>query len=1380
MMDLMNDTQIALGSDYMTPAQVFNEGEYEIHSSIDSVPCALFRTDHNMTALEAVDPANAYFHAKANFNADKGDAAFFGFEKVKGYNAGCLNYGDFVELVAAKNQTMQNFKAAVLADTSSLVAGNIYVLSEYCGPEHVVLENDGTGSMREVGAVDSPTEIEKTFAEVLAMDVSELAWDVVYLTLDGRYVQYQGGVWQDTTGTMTFDVATRKWSVTGRVVNPVENYEELKYDYLCWMQGVNSVEDMMVIDSSTGFPIWMSYFESRYPDDDDLNDKYERGLKVPYNLYRWLMFCQQCNHNLTAADGNITLDGASVEGTPENRLQKWCHELHKQANVKSCCNYTVASDYKAAVDQRSKNAMLGFYLDTDGRVKLYMNHWYDGDCVDGSDNDCGLTIPWDMDARTSHLYQGWDNVLFKQIYAAGEIWLNDSGSETITLSAVADAMRKAVRNNIRVFSADGCYYYWVTKRLSKWAKVISSYDGERKYIENSTPADNYFYALHGLRLDDLPDYQRKRFKYCDGQYQVGDLYTNPFKARMMGNIEITITAAQDGFFGLGEDRADVCADSCHLLAGESYTMRVNAAQESGKMIYIFGADKLAKLDISKCSPKLEAFSLEYCTLLEELIIGGEDYVPEYTTGILSSLELPAMPFLKKVDIRNTKIATMTARNCPRLREVYAAGSPLRIFTPSESAPLTVLQLPATMTTLSFVNLPNLQYPDGGLTLAGMANITSIRVSGCPKIDIYELLRASVQGGAKLSEVSLAVGDITKPADILLTMMADGVKGIGSDLTNCCDGITGRWVFPSMLKDEDFNALRAYYPELELVNALYSDYVESDNEGISTRITNMDNKTGYKFNSDYVASGHIVKIRQKCKPVAGKRNSETGKMHLTPLSVNDFTKDANGNDFDVTDAQGQSYDIYIYYPHYWYKGVNDFKNQEKHTLLSSNKVMPKATWTVKKECNLSDIILADKSGLLIEEIPVGATFDEEQHISALPSAAVYRMDVEGMKQVRYIGLNNATYGSIFVAGDGEVLQRDTLSIVGIADSPLDFKNENGDYIFRDVPEGAKWLYFTCMRGLTDEGHPVIAVDSQDIEAIEPGWVEHKSDLIAAYGIVLDDLGLPRSISGRTTRVGRGTSQTSTEWRYDEEGNAVNMPLSTINWTCQDFLNAASYRKLNLISYEQSKDIAVLSRCYYGNIDDQRVYGFGCSSGYVTGSRNNIGMADTTYGNYNNTPNKVFGLEGFIACNFEWLDCVGVNISNYASWKARKRVDNDSVDVVNAQWHIYDPRTKTERVVQGTTDGDGKNIARVRHGRYCDIIPASCSTDRSAYNKCYAAGQWYTASKGRVVGRAYHNAYAFGGLVYAYANHASTSSGTYYGSRLAFCGEFENESDIDEDA
>ena len=1354
MMELMNVTQRALGEQYMTPAQVYNEGDFDIQTSIDSVPCALFRTDHYMTAQEATDPANAYFHAKANFNADKGDAKFFGFEGVKGYNAACLNYGDFIELVGVRDQSIGSFKNEVLSDTSQLIAGNIYVLSEWCGPNHVVLENDGSGSMQEVSAVDSPTLIDKSMSEVMSMSVADLEWDTVYLTNDGHYMQYKGGNWIDTTGAMTFNPSTKKWSITGRVVNPVECYELLKYDYLDWMQGCNSVDDLMVVDESTGAPIWMSYYESRYPDDDDLNALYEEGKKVPYQLYRWLRFCQECNHHLTEADGNITLGTSSVAGTKENRLKKWERELKDYANVRSVACYTVGSDYKLTVDQRSKNAMIAFYLETDGKVRMYMNHWYDGDCVDGSDNDCGLTIPWDTDARTSHLYQGWDSVIFQQTYAAGSFWLDSSGSSTITLQNVADEMRKVEWKNIKPFSAEGCYYFWITQRLNKWAKVISSFDGERKYIQNSTQSDNYFFALHGLRLDDLPDFQRKRFKYCDGQYQVGDLYKNPFKARMMGKIEITITAAQDGFFGLGEDRADTCADSCHLLAGESYTMKVSDAQESGKMIYIFGADKLAKLDISKCTPKLEAFSLEYCTLLEELIIGGESYTPSYTTGVLSALELPAMPFLKRIDIRNTKISTISAKNCPRLREVLAEGSRLTNFIPSESSPLSVVHLPETMTSLEFVNLPRLTYPDGGLTFEGLQNVTTIKLSGCEGINALRLLGDCIAHGARINALSVEVGEVTADDTILRSLMESGAHGIGSELTNACDGLTGRWVLSRLIDDSLFESLVAYFPELELHNAQYTSIVFDDTNIDPQNITNLDNGT---TGDAYEPSGHILRIYNKFLPLIGKLNRETGEWKGEPISKEDYTYLEDGvNDSRVSGIAGE--DAMMLLPRHFYKGVNDFKNQKKYMFLSSLNTCPLSTAKEIRRAKLTDIVYKKTSIVNVQNAVIGRNISELDVIQDNSNFHCYSMDVRGMKQVRWPGFNSDTIGTIFIDEEGVIVDKFNMCVIN---SEFDFMSEEGDYIFCDVPAGAATFIFCADKTLGEQ--ECIAVDSEEVEAIEPDWVESEQCLVGIYQASVDAAYHLRSISGAAVRTGTGTS-TTYNWSYDSNGRPTSGPTSSINYTAKDFQNLAylTGRGFQLMDYEMSKIVANLFFAYFGNRQSQGVIGAG-SFITTTGYSNKIGFNNTRSGQMNG--NKFLGMESIIGCVYEWMDNIVFNAPSFKQALIDKCSDSISSYPTNLKHHIYSPTTDTERVVKAC--GSSGCIIRVRFGRMCDVIASKTTVDNT-FSKGYCDESYINNSRCRAVGRSSYHGSAYGGVSYAHTSYAFSLSHSHYGARLAFRG------------
>ncbi len=802
--ELNNRLIRALGKEYMQPWQVANTSKAEINPSVASVACAFFRTDKY--SPDATNPAYAYFHVKANLNEDKGDAKVFGFEGVEGYNAKCLNYGDFTELVAARDQDFSEFKAQTLADTSALHSGIVYMLSEFCGPKTAFVENDGSGHFVETGEVADAVEVEVPLNELLAANVADYDWSEVYKTSDGKFAKYEGGKWIDTTGSMTYDKTTKKWTVTGRVLNPTQCYEHLKYNGLNWYQGVNTVDDMISLDPATGKPVWLSHFESRYPDDDDLTALYESGKKVPYYLFENMQWMQQCNHNLTEKDGNIMLDGKSVPGTKANRAKKFAHEMHRYWRVKPSLYYYIMTDYVAAVDQRSKNMMHTFMLCEDGIMRSDFNNWYDGDCTNGADNDCGLTIPALLnpllvgEGGQGRLYQGWDSVFFQQLNANPVIWLSDykegddaggytDKSRFVTLHDVADEMRKAADSQgLKIFSYDGLYQIWMSKRILRWAKVISSFDGERKYIQHSKASANYFFALHGLRLDDLPEYIKTRFAYRDGYYQVGDLYTNPFKMRASGKaITVSVTAAKDGFFGIGEDRADTAADSTYLQKGESYTFfkdKPRSYSESGTMLYVFGAGSLAKLDISQSTPKSQGWDMQYCKLLRSLVIGGAGYKPYTADGTLDTLNLGNMPFLESLDIRGTLIASVDAAMCPRLTSVLADGSRVQSVDIAETSPISSLTLPATLKTVKFINLPKLTYTltGGNLQIASLANVQTLRIEHCQGIEPLTMLQRVIDaqsGGLQLTAIRI-VQELQGDGSLLTTLLSLGIRGITED------------------------------------------------------------------------------------------------------------------------------------------------------------------------------------------------------------------------------------------------------------------------------------------------------------------------------------------------------------------------------------------------------------------------------------------------------------------------------------------------------------------------------------------------------------------------------------------------------------------------
>jgi hypothetical protein len=649
--------------------------------------------------------------------------------------------------------------------------------------------------------------------------------------------------WLDTTGRMYF--SDGRWIVLGDVLNPVDNFELKKYTDLCWFQGVNSVDDMMG-DGNT--PKWLDYFESRYPDDDNLNALYEAGKKVPYNLYKWLRFCQDCNQHLTEEDGDITIGGVTVAGTPANRLKKFEQDLHTVANVHVTGAYHVVTDYKAAVDQRSKNMMVGFYLDTDGVVRMYLNHLYDGDTIDESDNDCGLTIPWNLDPNndTRGMYQGWDSVLFVQMAKAGTIYLNDEGTSTTTLRAIAKEMREAKRSDgLKPFSVDGCRKYWVTDRLSKWPKVVSSYDGHRKYIEHSKSTANYYYALHGLGESRIMNFIEKRFEYRDGYYGCGDLYKSIMGFRAVGtDISVKITAAKAGFFGLGIDTANEASEEnqCYLEAGESHTFHSGITNTgSGTMLYLFGAKNIGELDLTGGTPMAQGWNISELTMLTRFIIGGEDYVPsEAGQATLTDLKLPELPFLKYLDVRNTKISSIDASKCPRLETVLAGGSLLKTMTFAETSPIERLELPVTMTALTFVGLPSLVYSIKGdssnsLSLDGATAVGTLRVENTPKVDAIQLLRDIIdeQGDNKvLSVLRIADQDVQGDGSELLTVIANGVKGLDENSTSTTRPVVdATYRLTKIIEQDEVQAIEQGIEGITLglhINAFISEIDESVN------------------------------------------------------------------------------------------------------------------------------------------------------------------------------------------------------------------------------------------------------------------------------------------------------------------------------------------------------------------------------------------------------------------------------------------------------------------------------------------------------------------------------------------------------------------------
>lgn len=785
--DMMNATYRALGDNYMTPAQRFFDGTQdigdihldglELNHSTANHPIAVFRSTSDTLQ-------NVYFEAKGNWKEDKGEQTALGFMNTPGYNLGCINYQDesFTEYYGLPDEDLDDTRTRFLADTT-VDTTKLYLLSEYCGNRY-------------------------------------------------RFMKHEGGGWKTMTGSMrqTGGKGTRTWKVEGYVLNPVDGYELLTYQDFDWWRGVDTLEAMM--QTGTGLisswvqklidkglvtadlvPKWTYYFECMV-DNDDLAIAYATGKKVPFELYRRLRFCD-------------SIDPDKHPGTYASRARL---NFYKFVNMRSLKVYYISTDYNSLYDQQAKNKQPMFFLE-DGcciengvyfnafgeaddcdvestpahmlPVRMYSNKVYDADGANGKDNDGGCTgdpecdpaKPTDESTGYANPYAGWNSILWVVLRRVQEFIVDDAGNKT-DLRTVAAAMRsvEAVVDgaNMKPFSPEGAMYFFMEKRLKIWPKMVSSYDGIRKYVQYTATSDTiYFYALQGLGLTSLPDFIEKRWRIRDGYYQTGAFFSGYISARIAcaPGAKIRFTAAKTGYFGIGNDNTAAVSESVYLEAGQSYEF-TNFSHQTGALIYIYQSDRMSSLDLSEISLGSSNGEIDFSVmmLVVSLILGSATH-SEVPTGYraMTSAKLGNLPFLETLDIRNTGLTSIDGSGCPRLQKLDARDSSVESFAVAQTSPINDIAMPGTLTDISLIGLPNLTYSGlgstAGLQVSSLSKVQRMRMETSPELNARHLLRDTLEGQTAepvLSAVRISGMPLKGDASELTELLDRNVGGLDSD------------------------------------------------------------------------------------------------------------------------------------------------------------------------------------------------------------------------------------------------------------------------------------------------------------------------------------------------------------------------------------------------------------------------------------------------------------------------------------------------------------------------------------------------------------------------------------------------------------------------
>ena len=1100
-------------------------------------------------------------------------------------------------------------------------------------------------------------------------------------------------------------------------VNPTECWEFLNNDYPMGM----FLDDDFDTKGDDGTPNWLKVFEARFPDDDNINAEYEAGTRKPKYLeplVKWVKSTQN--------------DGGKFKA-----------ELANWFDVDYLCDYYMFTEIMGCVDQRVKNMMMGFWYDPEKDKVLAYMIFYDCDTILGVRNDGRLKYSWDVDEntvdpelsteeKTVYAYAGHDSVLWKN--------LREQFPEE--LQAAYRRIRERMSNST-------IFKMFDDEQSAKFCERIYNLDALNKYVEPKTLGVevnqdgsvtnvkySYLEAMQGSRKSHRHWWITNRMglfdaRYSTGQYTATDI---SFKGNSAAGATVKATPLRDFYFEFRREGDTMVHQKVTKDVEWSYTY--NQMANIGTIFHLYGGEWMKKLDLSAWGGFTD-MSLPTLPVLEELILGSSAKTYALTELVLGT----KIPMLRKLEVVNyTNLPSLDLSGCNRLEEVNASGcTKMSTITFAEGALINKLHLPENFQTLVLRSMQYIEWD--AITFDAKNNLTGLWIENCALIDGKKVFDEMFALKGALKYVRITGINLEGDGSDLKVWYDSGIGGIDAQgiTTNTRCKLVGNYKLTKYLDEEVYAKYAERFDELNIRQPQYTMIEFDDTVPDDANISNLDNETGYKFGNTYQTSAHISVIRRNRHRVLGKLKSE-GKMVICQLHDEDsnYYADAevaaSGTPAKLDSTEG---DVYIYEPHYWYKGINDYLNNKKYSCFSSNEEMPD-----RPECKVIgyDEIESEKNVREGYKLTVGRQHLDDAY-SQDSNYLVCKVNVFGYKKVRFpTVLGTSMIGSCFT-DSGKNVVKDVF-----VDS-LNNRFVNGMYIICDVPEGATELNFTIHKYA--EFDCVVLSNSDKIEDMEPDWVEHEPCLVAVF---------------EACTIGTKLYSAAT-------GNA-----SVGSLTQSDFIYYAKQRGLQLIDWEMHKDIANLFFAFYGRRDSQDQCGYGQSTEQRNiGTTALLGMQDTIsynsdggahqtsnawYVRPNEDGNNVYsliyntncmGYENLYGDKHEWLS--GVSLPNTNTQEQYKLL-------------IEMPDGSTRKVKSGTVSG---YCTGMYHQKYMDIVGVHSQKGSSTTYYCDEFNVSNTAN--RVVCRSYNYSDAFGGVSCANCGYDSSSSSTLIGSRLAFRGEIE---------
>lgn len=1060
-------------------------------------------------------------------------------------------------------------------------------------------------------------------------------------------------------------------------------------------------------DSSKGEYYWFTSWEARFPDEDGLNAAFEAGVKPYYlmNLAQWLVSTNTDQATNAPLGTSVTYNGTTYStDTAAYRQAKFRAELSSYFDVNYLCSYYMITECLAAADQRVKNMMWTFWFDPNveeheimGKMRCFPI-FYDNDTILGLDNTGKIAINWDADENTkngdSYAFAGHDSTVWVNLRATCQDYLEAAYNRLRNNNMTNQVMLKWYNTNQsdkyseRIYNKDSIWKYIVPSNIGV-PVLENGVVGTTKYsvlaqMQGSRRAHRSWFINNRMDTFDA--------KYKGGSYQASEItWKGAIEVAADENIGLNATVSRNQYLGVVE-ATDYKAHQL-IKPGETFEFALSDGKGTaqGDVFHLYGIKWLKELDLSNWGGYEYIYFVGTMPTLERLIIGGHRGGAPNIVPIQLGTSTPSLKYL---DITNIPIQGIDLSNCIYLEELVATGTKLASVTLAQGCNLQTVYLPETFNNLQLIGLPKLTAE--GINLEAPDNVVRLRVEGCENLNGLDLLNTLLSTGTSgLRFVRITDLNLSGNGDDLINYMNKGLGGLDSagNVVNGKCKLIGTYKLTKLLDVTTYESLCAYFDELKITQPEYTIVEFNCVTTNPKKISNLDNSTGYNFSgTTYSPSGHISRVLDKRHSYMVKAtDTETGEFSVLQLGDTDSTKYIDGAAATFDGTQG---DYCMYEPHYWYKGINDHKNQKLYFLISSNDEKPKQAAglkVTKSQCE-------EKTGYKVSTAAANKT--EASAIIADANYNVYSYilpEDHKYKQYRVSSVAANNVGSVVVDKDGNVLSK--LSQDGT------YGMYDGSYLFGDLPEKAYKIYLTLKNSITND-YCLYLTESEDLEAIEPDWVEHKECFI---GRVMSTLHNTNVVSGifETT-----WPQYSWSGMYPE---ITDIPVAELCTTLTD--RGTGYYPAD---YEVFKDMLNLAYLTYGGTDLQISYvgaGAGDDGQFYTYSKyfpNDINYIE--YGIQDTTVN----IDDDVAYESIYGSGLSAIYPKAATLLGYHQMFNRGTTVATHEYVTGNNKTytntRTKRSIKLNSLSTGNYSRFIMGGRYFDLFIASTATAQNNTGFC----------------------------------------------------------------